>query len=128
MSFKEDKLKSAFLEEINCFLSKRQDLKELALITITDVEIIDEGRTINVYFSLFDNEKRNSIEEIQQYLEDIVPQIRQIIRKRVKTRFVPNISFKYDNTPEKASRIEQILKKLELERNDASKNKGAQST
>lgn len=125
MSFKEDKLKSTFLEEINSFLSKRQDLKEIAFITITDLEIVDEGRTINVYFSLFNDEQNSKIDEIQGYLETIVPQIREIIRKRVKTRFVPNIYFKYDNTPQKASRIEEILRKIESERNNASKDKGS---
>lgn len=129
MNFKEDKLRSTFLEEINSFLSKRQDLKELAFITVTDVEIIDEGRSINVYFSYFASQPEPSqIEEITQYLTELIPEIRRIIKKRVKTKYVPNISFKYDNTPYKASRIEGILKKIEMERNDASSDKGDSSS
>ena len=125
MSFKEDKLKSAFLEEINLVLSKKQDLKELGFVTITDVEVLDEGRNINVYFSCFEGEEKpEKLEEISQYLLSLVPEIKNIIRKRVKTRYIPNISFKYDKTPLKASRIEEILKKIELERSDASKDKG----
>lgn len=129
MNFKEDKLKSTFLEEINTVLSKRQDLKEIGFITITDIEILDEGRSINVYFSCFSEEEDSQkIEEISQYLNELIPQIRSVIRKRVKTRYIPNIFFKYDKTPSKASKIEEIFKKIELEKNDASSNKGNSKT
>ncbi|MCX7905508.1 MAG: 30S ribosome-binding factor RbfA [Elusimicrobiales bacterium] len=124
MNFKEDKLKSAFLQEINSILLKRQDLKEIALITVTDVEVIDDGRRIEIYYSFFGDFDEQKVEEINAYLEELIPQIKSIIRKRVKTRFVPNIQFKYDNTPVRASKIEEIFKKIELEKNNASENKG----
>ncbi|MCX7641484.1 MAG: ribosome-binding factor A [Elusimicrobiales bacterium] len=129
MNFKEDKLKSAFLYEINAALSKRQDLKEIALITITDIEIIDEGKRVDVYYSFFgDNDDQQKIEEITAYLEELTPEIKTVIRKRVKTRFVPNIQFKYDKTPTKASKIEEIFKKIELEKYDSFKDKGNPET
>jgi len=121
MNWRNDKLKSMFLEEINRIVSKREDLKEIAFFTITDVELLDEGKILNVYFSVYDkNENINpKIEMLALKLQEISPEIKSIIRKRIKTKFVPNIFFKYDDTPLKASRIEEIFKKLDSEKNNS---------
>ncbi len=127
MSFREDKLKSSLLEIINEVLSRREELKDIAFVTLTDVEVIDEGRSVNVYFSIFNNSDDNKKDEVISFLEGVKSEIKQSVRKRIKTRFVPNFNFIYDPTPQRASRIEEILKKIELEKNNANDNKGNKS-
>jgi ribosome-binding factor A len=114
MNWRSDKLKSMFLEELNMVISKREDLKEIAFFTITDVELIDEGKILNVYFSVYDTKERQNekIEILTAKLNEISNEIKGKIRKRIRTKFVPNIVFKYDNTPDRASRIEEIFKKI----------------
>jgi len=120
MNWRENKLKSMFLEEINMIISKREDIKEIAFFTITDVEILDEGKVLNVYFSVYDkNENLNQkIKLLTEKLNEVALEMKSIIRKRIKTKFVPNIFFKYDDTPLRASRIEDIFKKLDSEKNN----------
>ncbi len=117
MSLRDDKLKSLFLNEINNALLNREDLKEITVFTITDVELVDEGKILNVYFSVFNSENKEKIDILMEKFNEITPELKSIIRKRVKTKFVPNIYFKYDETPQKAQRIEEIFKKLETEKN-----------
>lgn len=127
MNWRDEKLKATFLNEINKILSSREDIKEVAFFTITDVEIQDEGKILNVYFSIFEND--GNIEEkvriIKERLENISSEIKSIIKKRIKTKFVPNIYFKYDSTPQKAERIEEIFKRLSMENKDGRKEAGS---
>ncbi len=119
MNFKEDKLKSSLLEEINSLLLRKEELKEIAFVTVTDAEIINKGKSVNIYFSIFGNNNQNKIDEVKSFLDSLATEIRQFVGKRIKTRFIPNLYFIYDPTPQHASRIEEILKKIESEKNNA---------
>lgn len=124
MNFRNERLNSMFLNEINSYLQQREDLKEISFFTITDVEITDEGRLLKVYFSIFENDdelKEKKIAQLTEKFDEISPYIREHLRKRTKTKFVPNLKFFYDKTPEKADRIEELFKKIQEE--DSNKNK-----
>jgi ribosome-binding factor A len=121
MNWRDDRLKSLFLNEINMILSSRQDVKEMAFFTITDVELLNEGKVLNVYFSIFEDDgdlRNKKIQQVSLKLEEISPEIKSLIKKRTKTKFIPNIYFKFDSTPQKAERIEELFKKISLENKD----------
>lgn len=119
MNFRDDRLKSMFLSEINFALSNREDIKDIAFFTITDVELRDSGKMLYVYFSIIEN-KDEKILLLTEKLKELSGEVKQIIRKRIRTKFVPNIVFKYDPTPYRAMRVEELFKKIEKEKNEHS--------
>jgi len=127
MNWRDDRLKSVFLNEINMALSNREDIKEIAFFTVTDTELLDEGKVLNVYFSIFESDEKSKEKKINLLLEKLNSlsfEIKSIIRKRIKTKYVPNIYFKFDSTPQKAQKIEEILKKISSEKKDETSGEG----
>lgn len=117
MNFRDNRLKSMFLSEINFALSTRQDIKDIAFFTITDVELKDSGKMLYVYFSILENNDEKVL-LLEEKLKELSGEVKQIIRKRTRTKFVPNIIFKYDSTPYRAMRVEEVFKKIEREKNE----------
>ncbi|MEF3280240.1 MAG: ribosome-binding factor A [Elusimicrobiota bacterium] len=118
MNWRSEKLKSMFLNEINLAISNMEELKEIGLFTLTDLEVAERGKTIYVFFSVFDEDegiREKKVEKFMDIFSSISPEIKEIIRKRIRTRFIPNIIFKFDPTPLKAMKIEEILKNIKAE-------------
>ena len=49
-------------------------------------------------------------------LERAAPYLRALLKKKVTIKTIPNLKFAYDETPQKASRIDALIHKLEKER------------
>jgi len=86
---------------------------KLGFITITDVELTDDLRYAKVFYSVLGDEKEKK--ESLKGLERAKGFIQREIGKRIRLRHVPQIMFRYDNTAERAARIEQLLKQVHLE-------------
>ena len=56
-------------------------------------------------------------ERTKAALERAGPYLRELIKKKVSVKTIPNLVFTYDITPKKASRIDELLNKLEKEKN-----------
>ena len=56
------------------------------------------------------------LERAAQALLRAAPYLRELIKKKVAVKTIPNFTFVYDNTPKKASRIDELLNKLEKEK------------
>lgn len=115
------RLQSLFLEEVSLALRAKEELKSDGLFTITGVEIIDEGKILKVYFSVFGSSRRP--EENLRIIEGFAGEVKRSMRRRLKLKIIPNIVFEIDTTPERAGRIEELLKKINSEReNDPPEN------
>ncbi|MBP7796192.1 MAG: ribosome-binding factor A [Elusimicrobiales bacterium] len=121
MNWRNERLKSTFFNEISSIVSKREELKEIVFFTLTDVDVADEGKTLYVYVSIFEeneSDKDLKTKKLFQRLGELSREFKSELRSRIRTKFVPEIVFKMDTTPERASRIEDIFKKIETENND----------
>ena len=58
-------------------------------------------------------------EETQKRLDEITKMVRFELAKKIDQKYVPEIRFVYDNTLERADRIEELLNNLETEKNEA---------
>ncbi len=88
----------------------RFDLKHisLGLSSITDVEVSPDLHFARVFISGFkEDEARRAVEELQ----NARGRIRGFLGKRIHLRYTPELDFKYDETPARASRIESLLTK-----------------
>jgi len=81
--------------------------------------IVDGARDRRVYSTLIGSYMDFSClyaGELAPALERAAPYIRELLKKKVAIRTVPNLKFEYDDTPKKASRIDELIHKLGKER------------
>ena len=83
-------------------------------VYITDVSVDRELDFANVYVSSLDGEDR--AEEILSGLENASGFIRYTLSQEVKLRVMPKLRFYWDETPDRADRIESLLAEIREER------------
>ncbi|MBI3189045.1 MAG: 30S ribosome-binding factor RbfA, partial [Ignavibacteriales bacterium] len=79
-------------------------------LTVTEVHMTPALKLAKVYVSILGNEdiKQKTLD----YLEEQKPRVRQIIGSHVRLKFTPSVQFYLDETMERVSRIEQLIKKI----------------
>ena len=106
-------LAALFLREAN-FALRHSDINDTGLIvTFTGSELTKDGKDLFIYFSVLGEEedrKRMSLK-----LESFKRDIRNSFKKRLRIKIIPNLFFRYDATPDKASKVEEILLKIRKE-------------
>lgn len=111
-----DRLKELFRSEVILALRGVKDPGVSGLLTVTDVELSTDRKTVVVYYSVMgDATQRVSTAKA---LERAAPYLKQVMRKRLSIKVIPTIKFEFDETPRKASRIDKLLLDLEKERGD----------
>lgn len=85
------------------------------LITITRVETSPDLRQAKVFFSIIGSEKEKKT--ALQVLQEAAGFISLTASKKVVLRFFPQLTFKIDDTLEKHQRIDDLLKKIDDEKN-----------
>jgi ribosome-binding factor A len=81
---------------------------------VTDVSVDRELDYANIYISSLDGSDR--AEEILEGLEKASGFIRYTLGQEVKLRAMPKLRFRWDDTPERADRIETLLNEIKEER------------
>lgn len=56
--------------------------------------------------------RNENIDAVQKRLDDITRMVRFELAARMNQKYVPDIKFQYDDTLEKAARIDELLSKL----------------
>lgn len=92
-----------------------QELKDprLGFVTVTGVSVSDDLRNARIFVSVL-----GSHDEIQQTfdgLQSATGFIRNCIGKRVRLRYVPELSFRLDESVSYGAHIEELLRNLKSE-------------
>ena len=108
------RISDRFREELSEMLAKNE-IRDPRLegISITDVEIDRELSYANIYVSAIEGASRSK--EVLQGLESATGFIRKILSERIELRSFPRLRFYWDETPERADRIEQLLASIREE-------------
>ncbi|ACC98229.1 Ribosome-binding factor [Elusimicrobium minutum Pei191] len=110
------RLEALFLEEISTIISKMISTGSFkGFVTITGVRISKDLRTAQVRYSVF-----GSVEDritTQEKLSILRSEIGAMLRHRLHLKRIPSFTFVYDDTPEKASKVETIFSVIEKEKN-----------
>ena len=98
----------------------RHDLKDinLGLASITDVEVSPDLHLARVFISGL---KEDETREVITQLQNARGKVRHFLGQRIRLRYTPELEFKYDETPMRAGRVEDLLaeiRKKENSRND----------
>jgi len=104
------RLKEAIKEEISDLIQK--DLKDprIGFITITAVEVSPDLRHATIFFSLLGTPSEK--EETLAGLESAKGYLRTELGKRIRLKFLPDLSFKLDQSFEKSQRITELIQKI----------------
>lgn len=108
----------------------RDDLSEMLLyeiddprlqgVMITDVNVDRELYYANIYVSALEGKERSA--EILAGLENASGYMRHALSQSIELRVFPKLRFFWDPTPEKADRVETLLRQLKEEQEAKSKN------
>ncbi|MFH1258989.1 MAG: 30S ribosome-binding factor RbfA [Elusimicrobiota bacterium] len=105
-----ERVASLIQEKVSQLLIRMEDSR-LGFITVTDVWVSDDLKQARIYYSVMgSDEQRDSTKE---FFEQSGSLIRREIGAGLKLQFVPQFSFYYDQTPKKAARVLELLKKIE---------------
>jgi ribosome-binding factor A len=111
MSFqRSDRVGDLLVELIAELLRKEIRDPRLGAVTITAAKVTKDLRQARIYFSLLG--RREDKQEAQAGLESATGFMRSKIGKQLNLRFVPTLEFFYDETPDEAQRIEDLLKQV----------------
>ncbi|MDR2425965.1 MAG: 30S ribosome-binding factor RbfA [Endomicrobium sp.] len=110
-----DRVKVVIQQEISLILRDMRDLSA-GLVTVMGVKLTDDLLSCKIFYSVFGDEavKNNAA----MILKDNAKEIRHQLALRINLRRTPSLEFIYDNTNEAASKVFDILKKIEDEKND----------
>lgn len=91
-------------------------------VYVTDVSVDRELDYANIYVSSLAGSEQS--EEILAGLDNANGFIRYTLSQEVKLRVMPKLRFYWDETPEKADRIESLLAEIRKEREEREQNSG----
>ena len=108
MSFhRQEKLASIYQEVVSVFLERELKVQD-GIFSVTGVEVGEKLDRVKIYFSVWpDREEKNVLKS----LEDLKKELRAHLAEKVKTKFVPEIEFRLDESEKRRLEIEKLLKK-----------------
>lgn len=108
------RLETLFLEEINTLITKMAANGDFGgFVTITAVRLSKDLASAKVFFSVFGSPEDKI--KTQNALSILRKEIGAKLRGRLHLKRIPSFSFEFDDTPEKASRVESIFQVIEKE-------------
>jgi ribosome-binding factor A len=111
MYYKRSDRVAAFIrEEMSNMLVRELKDPALGFITVTKARVTDDLRHAKIYYSVYGGDQKKN--ESAQALERAKGHIRTELGRRLKIRFVPSITFVFDESTEYADHIEHLLKKI----------------
>jgi len=115
MSKRHERLTELFRQEVAMALRDVNSLNDNGLLTITGAELSRDDKVLNVFYSVLGTPKE--LERKQRVLAANSREIRTALFKRLRLKAVPEIVFKFDETPQKAAHIEDLFSKIRSENN-----------
>lgn len=87
-------------------------------ITIHGVRVSRDLSEADVYFTLLDDESRETVQRTVEELNKAAGYIRTLIARRVVLRRHPHLRFHYTDATHQAAELEQVFRELRQERED----------
>jgi ribosome-binding factor A len=108
-------------EEIADIIMRRVKDPRLGFVTVTDVSLSEDLKIARVYISVLNSEERAVAVEILNGAKGI---IRSEVAKRVRTKFIPTLEFRIDESIEQGFKIDKILKEIKEKDSDSMEEPG----
>ncbi|HEY2990084.1 MAG TPA: 30S ribosome-binding factor RbfA [Candidatus Binatia bacterium] len=104
-----DRVGDLLLELVSQLLMREVNDPRIGAVTLTGAEVSKDLRHAKIYFNLLTGSEKKT--EVLAGLRSATGFIRGKVAKDLKLRIVPTIEFVYDDTEDRARRIDELLKK-----------------
>lgn len=101
-------------QQISILLREVKDPGVAGLVTVTGIKLTKDRKSAVVFYSVLGSAEQK--ESTAKALARVAPFIRHQLREKVQLRQIPQVEFRFDPTPERAQRIEEILSGIEKEK------------
>lgn len=115
-TIRQQRISGLLREELDIMIGHELEDPRISLVTVTDVIVSRDIRNARVYVHHHDDEVTSK--EVLAGLQSATSYLRGQIAIRCGLRSTPDLLFYYDNTPEKAQRIDELLRQIANERSD----------
>lgn len=106
------RIKEEIKKEVSYIIQHRVKDPRLGFVSVTDVDLSRDYSYCKIYVSVFGSEEK--IKESMQGLEKATGFVRSELAKKIRIRNIPQIAFHYDPSLEYGSKINAILKELDI--------------
>jgi len=110
MFSRSDRLKELFQHEISGLVAALKDPGLSGFLTVTGVDLSADMKTARVYYSVLGSTLDR--ESTARALERSAGHLRSELKGKLSIKYIPKIAFVFDETPERAHRIESLLSQL----------------
>lgn len=115
-TIRQQRVTGLLFEELSIMVANELDDPKLELITVVDIQVSRDLRHAKVFVN--HQQPEVSRKEVLRGLERATPYLRSQLAERCSLRMVPELFFAYDDTPEKAARIDELLQQIAEERDE----------
>lgn len=111
-SLRAQKVRKALMREVSDIIAKEVKEPELAnhVISVTDVEVTTDLRYAKIFISIMGNEDKR--DDVMEILSNATPRIRSEIGRRIRLRYTPEITLKFDDSLERGTRLTHLLEQI----------------
>lgn len=114
MTIRQQRVAELLFQELSVLIGSELADPRLSLVRVTNVDVSRDLRNVSVHVSHDDDEVAKR--DVLMGLRNATPFIRRQIAERCTLRVVPELIFHYDETPERAARVDALLRQIAAER------------
>jgi ribosome-binding factor A len=112
MSLRNERVRKTLMKEIADILQREiRDSRISGVISIMDVEVSHDNSYAKVYYSVFGGDEEAK-EKTKEAIKANTSKIRYEVGKRIRLRLTPELRFIYDDSMDRASKVNDILGKI----------------
>ena len=115
-TIRQQRVAELLYEELSILIGNELSDPRLSLVQVTNVDVSKDLRNVKVFVS--HDDENVTKQQVLQGLRHATPYLRRQIATRASLRAVPELLFYYDDTPEKAARIDALLRQIAAERGE----------
>lgn len=114
---RQQRVAETIFQELTILLAGELRDPRISLVSVTDVRVSKDLRNVRVFIS--HDDETVSRRDLLQALHSATPYIRTQLAKRLDLRAALELTFSYDDAPEQAARVDEILRQIAAERTKA---------
>ncbi len=113
-TIRQQRVQELLYQELSILIANELEDPQLSLLTVTSVHVSRDLRNAKVYVHHEDKEIPRRV--ILRRLSRATPFVRRQLAERLTLRFVPELLFYYDDSPERAARVDELIEHIRAER------------
>jgi len=126
MDYREQRVRELIMREVSLIIQREvKDPRLPGILTITNAKVSKDLQHATIYFTMIGDELIRK--RAKEALDSAANFIRGLLMERVELRYVPRLTFFFDETIDHAARMDEIFKKIEHERSANSRPDNAEN-